>query len=161
MREEAPAPAPAEDEPPWYTDEDAPPAEWDAAPAAPVPERREPAPETPAAAPSPAGDDSGLWEALVKSMAGKMDMGVHAMLGTSTQVSGTAAGDVMTVTFGTPIAKMMVGTPAIQSLLQDELRAMTGRDMHVVFADKGAAPAAKPDMDKLNALSRFGNIKFE
>ena len=56
---------------------------------------------------------------------------------------------------------LMVGTSAIQGLLQDQLRAMTGRDMRVVFADKGEAPAAKPDMDKLNALSRFGNIKFE
>ena len=26
---------------------------------------------------------------------------------------------------------------------------------------KGPAPAAKPDMGKLDALGRFGNIKFE
>ena len=156
-------PPPMEEEPPWYTDEDAPPAERDMVPDMPAAEPEPPAqePEKPSPAPAPAVDDSGLWEALVKAMAGRMEMGPHAMLNTPTQVSGVVAGDTLTVSFVTPIAKMMLGTPAIQSLMQDVLRELTGRDMKVVFADKGPAPAAKPDMGKLDALSRFGNIKFE
>ncbi len=166
------APPPPEEEPPWYTDEDAPPAERDMVPDMPAPEPEKPAPvqepeppaqepEIPAPAPAPAVDDSGLWEALVKAMAGRMEMGPHAMLNTPTQVTGSVAVDVMTVSFVTPIAKMMLATPAVQNLMQTVLREMTGRDMKVVFADKGPAPAAKPDMGKLDALSRFGNIKFE
>ena len=168
-KEPEPASAPVtEEEPPWYTDEDAPPAEGDIVPnirlPEPEPEKPAPAPEkTPEPAPAPiaTADGGELWDALVKAMAGKMDMGAHAMLNTPTQVSGSLAGDTMTVAFGTPIAKMMLGTPAVQSMLQEELRTLTGRDIRVAFADKGAAPTAKPDMDKLNALSRFGNIKFE
>ena len=156
-------PPPPEEEPPWYTDEDAPPEERDFVPDIPVaePEPPMPEPEKPAPAQTQAVDESGLWEALVKAMAGRMDMAAHAMMGTPTQVTGTVAGDVMTVSFVTPIAKMLVGTPANQSLMQEGLRELTGREIKVVFADKGPAPAAKPDMGKLDALGRFGNIKFE
>ena len=77
------------------------------------------------------------------------------------QVTGSLTGDAMTILFATPIAKMMLGTPANQSLFQTELRALTGRDIRVIFGDKPAGGPVKPDMKKLDALSRFGNIKFE
>ena len=79
VKEETPPPP---EEPPWYTDEDAPPAERDMVPDMPAAEPEQPAQEpekpapAPAAAQTPAVDDSGLWEALVKALAGRMEMGV-------------------------------------------------------------------------------------
>ncbi len=175
-----PVSAPEEDMPPWYTDEDAPPADAAAsraeierlsAPeterAAPeaetvsAPEReRPPAPQPTPASSVPAGDD-GVWKAMLQGLQGKLDMGAYAMLMTPTQASGSLTGDTMTVVFGTPIAKMMLGTPANMGLMQQQLKAVTGRDIAVVFADKPAGDMVKPDLEKLDALSRFGNIKFE
>ncbi len=173
-----PGPAPAEEAPPradqedvpWYTDEDAPPAEPE-----PVPEL-EPEPERPAPpageaeppVPEPerptavSGDGDALWDALVRSLNGKLDMGAQAMLMTPTQVSGALTGDTLTVAFATPIAKMMLDTPANLSLFQQQARALAGRDIRVTFTDKPGRGPARPDTGKLDALgSRFGNIKFE
>ena len=182
--EEAPErpaePEPVSAMPPWCTDEDAPSADAVASQAeierlyAPAPEtagseaETVPAPErervsAPQPAPTsavPAGDD-GVWKAMLQGLQGKLDMGAYAMLMTPTQASGSLTGDTMTVVFGTPIAKMMLGTPANMGLMQQQLKAVTGRDIAVVFADKPAGDAVKPDLEKLDALSRFGNIKFE
>ncbi len=163
--EPTPEPGPvsaADDAPPWYTDEDAPPAQPDA-PLSPAPEPepepvKAPAPE-PAPAPA-AGDGDGLWKSLLQAMSGKLDMGAYAMLMTPTQVSGTVSGEALTVRFATPIAKMMLDKPEVRALMQTELAALAGRAMSVVFTDS-AAPSAGPDMEKLDALKRFGNITFE
>lgn len=163
-------PSPAEDIP-WYTDDDAPPEEpvpWAEPEPAPIPEPvaekpvPEPVPEPvsppPVSAPAGGGD---LWEELVGRLQGKMDMGTYAMITTSSQTSGDLAGDTMTVHISSPIAKMMLNTPTNVALLQTELAEITGRAIHVVFSDgKSAAPAA-PDTGKLDALSRFSNVKFE
>lgn len=180
---EAPAPNGEEgDDIPWYTDADAPPEDPGAIPPpppfaeAPAPVKAEPkaekTPERPAdpaapvaAAPVAAApveaDSAGVWEGLLKRLTGKLDMGAQAMLMTPTQVSGSLAGDTLTVVFATPIAKMMLDSPANQGLFQQEARTLTGRDIRVVFTDKPAGSPAKPDQSKLDALSRFGNIKFE
>ena len=93
---------------------------------------------------------------------GRMDMGAYAMLKTPTQVSGTATADTLTVRFATPIAKMMLGTPAVMGLMQEQLRAIAGHEMRIVFTEGGPdGQPVKPDMAKLEALSKFGNIKFE
>ncbi len=159
-----PMPEP-EDDVPWYTDDDAPPADGAFTPSPPEPA---PAPEPepvheppPAPAPAPTQDNGAVWEAVVRGLNGKMDMGAYAILMTPTQVSGVYDGDTLTVSFATPIAKMMLDTPANQGLFRQELLAVTGRDGRVVFTDKPAGTAPKPDMSKLDALSRFGNIKFE
>ena len=164
--EPAPGPEPEEDAP-WYTDDDAPP-EGDFIPAPPPISEPEPTPVPPAgpepeptSAPALSADSDSVWQALLQSLNGKLDMGVYAMLMTPSQVTGSMAGDVMTILFATPIAKMMLGTPANQSLFQAELRSITGREVHVSFADKPAGTPGKADMKKLDALSRFGNIKFE
>ena len=167
---------PAEEEtPPWYTDEDAPPEDGgmpggeDPARSRPEMESEpragrpaEPSPtqeETPAPAP-PA--EEGVWDALVAQLQGKLDMGVYAMLKMPTQALGTLAGDVMTVRCGTPLAKMMLGTPTVMSLMQEQLRRITGRTVAVTFTDGGQeSRPVQPDKAKLDALSRFGNIKFE
>ncbi len=170
LEAEAAPSAEDDDRPPWYTDADAPPAEPDFIPAPPIPEpprapepRHEEPPQAVQAPVSPAAvpEDGAVWDGLVKRMNGKLDMGALAMLMTPTQVSGTLSGDTLTVVFATPIAKMMLDNPANQSLLQQEARALTGREIHVVFSDKPAGGPAKPDQSKLDALSRFGNIKFE
>ena len=127
--------------------------------AAPVPEHR-PAP-APAPAPVAPAGDSGVWDAMVKGLNGKMDMGMYAILAASTQVSGTYAGGTLTVSFATPLAKMMLDKPDVHALFRQELLAVTGQEGQVVFADAPAGGAPKPDMGKLDALSRFGNIKFE
>ncbi len=166
-KEPSSPPAGDDDGPPWYTDADAPPAEPEPVPP-PLTEPEAPGlppvlePPEPENVPVPAaGEDGAVWEELVKRLNGKLDMGALAMLKTPTQVSGTLAGDTLTVVFATPIAKMMLDSPANQSLLQQEARAMTGREIHVVFSDKPAGGPARPDQSKLDALSRFGNIKFE
>ncbi len=171
-RKDVPAkePAPAEDAPPWYTDEDAPPADATASEAeierlyAPAPAAEAPAPAEPipAAPPADAPAAEGVWEALVAGLHGRMDMGAYAMLKTPTQVSGTATADTLTVRFATPIAKMMLGTPAVMGLMQEQLRAIAGHEMRIVFTEGGPdGQPVKPDMAKLEALSKFGNIKFE
>ncbi len=174
VREAVPAPSPEPkptpaDEAPWYTDEDAPPEDGDYTPSPPPPEpeaapprevEAAPAPAS-ASAPSPAPESGAVWDAVVRGLNGKIDMGGYAILMTPTQVSGTYDGNTLTVVFATPIAKMMLDTPANQGLFQQELRAVTGKDGRVVFTDKPAGSAPKPDLGKLDALSRFGNIKFE
>ena len=155
--EPEPIPEPEPDVP-WYTDDDAPPPEPGPAPE-PEPE---PEPEpAPAPTPTPAPESGGVFDAVVRALNGKMDMGAYAILMTPTQVSGAYDGDTLTVSFATPIAKMMLDTPANQGLFRQELMAVTGKDGQVVFTDKPVGTAPKPDMGKLDALSRFGNIKFE
>lgn len=157
------------DAPPWYTDEDAPPPggvdTQTGSKSQMAPEKVGQPPEnqrasTPVDAPAAAGDD-GLWKAMLQGMQGKIDMGAYAMLMTPTQVNGTLTGDTMTVTFGTPIAKMMLGTPVNQALMQQQLVAITGREIGVVFAERPAGGTMKPNLEKLDALRKFGNVKFE
>ena len=166
-QESVPAAAP-EDEIPRYTDADAPPDESGQTP--PPPPEFEPVPEparetppapVPLSAPAPDPEGGAIWDAVVRDLNGKMGMGAYAILMTPTQVSGSYAGDTLTVVFATPIAKMMLDSPENQSLFHRELLEVTGRDGHVIFTDKPADSAPKPDLGKLDALSRFGNIKFE
>ena len=169
-----PTPEPAEDAP-WYTDEDAPPEEPafdpDIPPAAPSEPEPEPEPEpaaevNPEPAPAPAApaasdsDSDSVWKSLQLALNGKMDMGAYAMLMTATQVSATLSGDTLTIHLATPIAKMLLDKPANQTLFQQELDKLLGRKTQVVFSEGGMASAG-PDMAKLGALKKFGNIKFE
>ena len=160
------APARPEDIP-WYTDEDAPPEEG----FTPAPPESEPEP-TPEKAPAPAApvqaepaeavpEGGPLWDAFVRALSGKMDMGAYAMLMTPTQASGAFSGDSLTIFLKSPIAKMMLDTPANLSLFRQELRSVAGRDIPITFKEKPSQAPAQPDMEKLDALSRFGNIKFE
>ena len=166
--ESAPVPEnPPEDEPPLYTDEDAPPPEDDRqvyipepAPAPePVP-KTTPAPAASAPEPAPSPDSDGVWKSLLAALNGKLEMGAYAMLMSSSQVTGVLSGDTLTVRFATPFARTMLGTPENEQLFRTQLRDLTGRDIQVAFSD-GAPSSAGPDMDKLGALKRFGNIKFE
>ncbi len=182
----AEAPPPQKDEPapppqadiPWFTDADAPPESGsfvppyepapEPAPApvpipepAPIPEPKPvKAPETtPAVAPSFAGGD--VWETLVKRLNGLLDMGSYAMISTASQTSGELVGDTMTVYLSTPIAMIMLNTPQTVALFQQELQGITGRPIRVVFTDQPKPAASAPDFSKLDALSRFSNVKFE
>lgn len=174
----APASAPAEEDFPWYTDEDAPPEPdiselldmpsasqpepapipWEETKSEPIPEpKMEPAPAS-ARFSAPAGN---VWEELVKRLNGQLDMGSYAMIATASQTSGELQGDTMTVYVSTPIAKMMLDNPRTVSLFQQELLSITGRTVQVVFTDQPRSSAAQPDTSKLDALSRFSNVKFE
>ncbi len=166
----APAPAPPEppqqeDEAPWYTDADAPPEDTDdILPPAHDPEppaKQEPKPPERPSPASPAPDGGAVWDALVRGLNGKLDMGAYAILMTPTQVTGSYDGDTLSVVFATPIAKMMLDNPTNQALFQQELQAVTGKSGHVAFIDRPPAETPKPNMEKLDALGRFGNIKFE
>ena len=168
-----PAPEPVREDVPWddvppFSDDDAPPEERDYVPAPPAPKPEpEPVPEpTPEPepvfsaqpAPEPVADGE-IWDKLVKRLNGKMDLGSYSMLNT-TQCQGELAGGVMTVYLATPIAKMMLDKPQNAALMQQELAALTGQTVRVVFTDQPkTAPA--PDMDKLEALGRFPNVTFE
>ncbi len=152
------------DDAPWYTDDDAPPAGPEAyIPPEPVQAPVPPAQTEVAPAPAEAARDSGLWESLLQRLNGKLDMGAYALLMTPSQVSGTlsADGNTLTVHLSTPIARMMLDTPATAGLFQQELRELAGRPIAVSFTDQPAAAPAAPDMSKLDALSRFSNFKFE
>ena len=172
----APAPTPAEDDFPWYTDEDAPPESGDFIPPMPAPQP-EPIPETapkqestpePESVPAPApaarfsAPAANVWEELVKRLNGQLDMGSYAMIATASQTTGEIQGDTMTVYVSTPIAKMMLDNPRTVSLFQQELLSITGRTIQVIFTEQArSTPAAQPDTSKLDALSRFSNVKFE
>ena len=169
IQEPEPVPVPnAEEDFPWYTDEDAPPESADfIPPAPPMPEPDptpvpEPKPEpVPAPAPAPASAGGSEWELLVKRLNGKLNMGAYAMIATASQASGELVGDTMTVYLTTPIAKLMLDTPATVSLFQQELQGITGRSVQVIFTDQPKTVASVPDRSKLDALSRFSNVKFE
>ena len=158
---------PAEVPPPG--DEAAPPAPADETlpdiPPAPADETLPDIPPAPAPAPSepPATieADGGLWEALVRRLNGKMELGAYAMIATASQTVGELRGDTMTVYVSTPIAKMMLDTPANAALFRQELLAITGRAVQVVFTEQDRPAAAPADPGKLDALSRFSNVKFE
>ena len=170
--EPVPSPKEKEEDFPWYTDEDAPPENTDfipLAPPRPEPEpQSEPKPEpapvsAPAPIPAPAAASAGgsEWELLVKRLNGKLNMGAYAMIATASQASGELVGDTMTVYLTTPIAKLMLDTPATVSLFQQELQGITGRPVQVIFTDQPKSVASVPDRSKLDALSRFSNVKFE
>jgi hypothetical protein len=136
---------------------------------APAPESA-PAPSVPpvAADTPPAGasavDDAGVWEELVRRLNGKLDLWVYPMLSSATQCVGQLRDDQLTVHLLSPLAKSLLDTPTMVSLFQEELFAITGRHIQVVFTDQpvAASPAAAADAaSKLDALSRFSNFKFE
>lgn len=170
-----PKPAPADDIPPWFTDEDAPPEEppFPPSPAEEVraelpkpvesrPEKTETAPNRmPEPAVSPVAGDADVWTELVRRMNGKMDLATYSMLTAGTQTSGVLSGDVMTIYLANPFARMMLDTPETADSFQRELQAITGRHIRVEFSE-GTRPApAAADTGKLDALSRFANVKFE
>ena len=178
--EPAPVPNPAEEDFPWYTDEDAPPETTEfispmpsepepAQPPTPAPKpesQPEPEPEpipapvsAPASAPAPA--DGNLWETLVKRLNGKLSMGAYAMIATASQASGELVGNTMTVYLTTPIAKLMLDTPSTVNLFQQEIQGITGHSVQVVFTDQPKPVSTAPNTSKLDALSRFSNVKFE
>ena len=165
----------ADDEPPWFTDEDAPPEDpaacmlrpsevppepRETAPAAPEePAPPAPVPAAPAAA-SGAGDDA-VWDGLVKRLNGKLDLGTYSMISTASQSSGELQGDRLTVYLATPIAKLLLDTPSTVSLFQQELQEMTGRTIHVVFTDEPKTAPSPAGTSKLDELRRFSNVKFD
>jgi DNA polymerase-3 subunit gamma/tau len=173
-----PAPPPME-EPPWYTDEDAPPEEpsfmpppvESFAPPAPKPAPA-PAPKpepVPPAAPAPApvsavgsADSGDMWGDLVRRLNGKVDLGMYSMLSTPSQCQGRMEGNTMTVHLLNPLAKIMMDNPTTISLFQRELSELIGGPAQVVLTE-APMPTATPagDTSKLDALSKFGNITFE
>ncbi|MGM9614801.1 MAG: DNA polymerase III subunit gamma/tau [Oscillospiraceae bacterium] len=163
--EPAPEKPPVSDDiPPWFTDDDAPPEESAFMPP-PVPEpetpkRSEPERPAPAFVP-PVGGDTNAWDELVRRLNGKMELATYSMLTAGTQTSGVLTGDVMTVYLANPFAKMMLDTPDVAELFRCELREITGRPVRVIFTDEARPAPAAPDTGKLDALSKFANVKFE
>ena len=180
------APPAVEEGFPWYTDEDAPPENPEFIPPAPPaqddrpapkPEPKpepvfehepapvfEPAPEpapAPVSSPAPVHGGGDIWDALVKRLNGKLNMGAYAMIATASQAGGDLVGNTMTVYLTTPIAKLMLDTPATVSLFQQELQALTGQNLQVVFSDQPRPAPKAPDTGKLDELSRFSNVTFE
>lgn len=170
-----PKPAPADDIPPWFTDEDAPPEEppFPPSPAEEVraelpkpvesrPEKTETAPNRmPEPAVQPVAGDADVWNELVRRMNGKMDLATYSMLTAGTQTSGVLSGDVMTIYLANPFARMMLDTPETADSFQRELQAITGRHIRVEFSEGPRPAPAAADTGKLDALSRFANVKFE
>ena len=169
----APAPADEEDAPPWFTDEDAPPADPDYLPVPPPPEpepvtepeptptpMEAPAPASPAPQPAAAADNA-VWDELVRHLNGKLDMGTYAMISTASQAVGELRGDLMTVYLSTPIAKLLLDNPTTVSLFQQELLPITGRNVRVVFTDEPKPAPGAPDLSRLDELKKFPNFKIE
>ncbi|MCD8323252.1 MAG: DNA polymerase III subunit gamma/tau [Oscillospiraceae bacterium] len=167
--EPTPEPPSSESDVPWYTD-DAPPEEpifnlpsepVAATPPPPEPEP-EPAPVSPPSQEAQQGQGGEFWDTLLHNLNGKMDMGTYAILAVPTQVSGTLTGDVLTLCLLSPIAKMMVNTPAISAAIQTEASAIAGKPIRVSFTDQPIAAApAQPDMSKLDELKKFPNFRIE
>ena len=171
--EPVPVPSPAP-ETPVFTDLDAPPEEW--VPPLPEPEPElepepEPVPEprpAPAAEPAPKpepapapAEEAELWPELVKRLNGKLDLAAYSMLCSPTQASATLADGELRVYLATPIARMMLQKPETEALLRTELCALTGRaELRVSFTDRPPAPAASA-LEKLEALKKYPNVKFE
>lgn len=170
-----PKPAPADDIPPWFTDEDAPPEEppFPPSPAEevraepPKPAESRPRKTEPALSPmpepavQPEAGDADVWNELVRRMNGKMDLATYSMLTAGTQTSGVLSGDVMTIYLANPFARMMLDTPETADSFQRELQAITGRHIRVEFSEGPRPAPAAADTGKLDALSRFANVKFE
>ena len=176
------APFAEQEEPPLYTDEDAPPAEFAADyPVTALPEQPDLPSEEPAVLPengtpeadgteaetgSPAQEapsgvsEENVWDTLVHRLNGKLDLGTYAMISSSTQSVGELWGDVLTIYVSTPIARMMLDTPETTSLFQRELYEMTGRNVRVVFTDE-PKPTGGADLKKLEELSKYDIVKFD
>ncbi len=105
-------------------------------------------------------DKADVWETLVKSISGKLDMAAHAMLSTPTQVTASLSEEKMTITLRTPIAKAMLDKPEVKRILQEQLSLLLNKTIRVVFEEKNTSSAGKPEIEKLNELSRFPNVKF-
>ncbi|MCD7748477.1 MAG: DNA polymerase III subunit gamma/tau [Oscillospiraceae bacterium] len=177
--EPKPAPTMSAEDVPWYTDNDAPPEEPDFMPPVepepeptpvravappPPPSEPEPTPAPPQTAPSEPGGT--FWDTLIHNLNGKVDMGTYAILALPTQVAGSLAGDVLTVYLLSPIAKMMVNTPAMSAAIQSEASAIAGKPVRVSFSDQPpapspTAPSTQPDTSKLDALKKFPNFRIE
>ena len=171
-------PSTMDDDVPWFTDEDAPPVIEDRTPPPPpdsfLPDP-EPQPDPPQPTESPpmpskttetaptatGGTDTEIWENLVRRLNGKLDLGTYSMICTASQCTGRISGDAMTVYVSTPIAKLMLDTPETVRLFQQELLALTDRNIRVSFTDEEPSSAALLQTDKLDELKRFPNVTFE
>ena len=183
----APTPAPATqpepepkaaepaDDAPFYTDEDAPPPPEEEpvflppeptapaprkAAAAPPAAKAEPQPPAVPAAPAPAVSDDGLWDTLVQRLQGQLEMYIHCQLLPSAQTVGILSGDTLTIHVASPFTLMQLDESSVRIKIQQEASALAGRPVTVKVTDAPAAPV-KPDLDRLDSLSKFANFKFE
>lgn len=166
--QEAPPVFEDDDIPPLPDDSDMPPLpEEEYMPAPPVLEPA-PAPKAapkpkpaPKAAPAAAGEgDEALWDTIVERLQGKVEQYIYAMMLPSSQTCGIVRGNSLTVYVTNPFAHTMLEQGNVLAAIRDTAAQVAGRALTVTVTEE-AAPARKPDEDKLAGLNRFANFKME
>ncbi len=168
---EAPAPVTDNDgpgehggRPPWETTEPPPEERQEFPPQTPepaeAPEIKEP-PE-PAEAAAPGADIGGAdaWAGILKVLEPNVDSGVYtSFLSNSAQIACEISGGSLTVLADNAFAAMMVDQPQITNEIKTAAEKVLGHPVIVKVREGKASDELKAD--KLDALKKFGNIKFE
>jgi len=134
--------------------------------AAPVPEPEtvpelEPVPEpVPApAAEKPAADETAAWFQILDAVRGKVDMPVYSFLGDPTHVVPKIEPGTLTLQTRNVIAMSLLQPADVQSVIKAQAERVLGAPVAVKLAEYRGRPVTAED--KLDALARFGNVKFE
>ncbi len=164
---------PWEEAPPFYDDADAPPPPEEEPvfrapePPSPVQEAPKPAPAPPAAAPAagpaPSAPVSGedFAPQLLDRLQGKLEPYIHMMLQPSAETSFVLAGELLTIHVASPFALTMLEQSEVRIKIQQEASALLGRPVTAKVTEEPAPQTGGPKLDKLDALSKFSNFKFE
>ena len=102
-----------------------------------------------------------LWDELVKSLNGKIDMSAYAFLQSPQQCTASLADGEYIIRVSAPFARSMLDTPAHVALISEVLSGILGNHTRVRFADGSAPSASGPDHTKLDALKKYPIVTFE
>lgn len=153
------------DAPPFETadDPDLPPFEIEEAPVSAEPEfvpEPEPAAtvtETPAPA-APAADSDAQWEQILLTARNEIDPPVYAFMSDSAHAVAEISGDTLVIRAKNTIASNMIDTAPVLAAVRSAAEKVLGRSVMVRVADYNSSSSL--NTDKLDALSKFDNIKF-
>ncbi len=160
-RERVPEPErpPWDDEPPA---EEEPPLPEEPPEPGPEPEEAGPEPETEQQAQAaPAGADPGLWKALLAELKGKMAIGPYNMISDPFHAEGVSENGGLVIYIKNSFAMNVLNAPAVVEAVKSAASAVSGGAAVPVRVVEGAPDKPEPGRNSLDALSRFGNVKFE
>ena len=130
------------------------------------PVRSEPKPEPepkhepkPQPAPAPKNADGGTWKKILSEVEGKIPRPTFTFLTGDMHCAAEISGNRLTIGTKSAIAKSLIDKPEIKQAIKAAAEAIMG-DAVILTVEQYKAPQTAGE-DKLDALKKFGNIKFE
>ncbi len=126
---------------------------------APIPEtihEPTPAPEPKAEVPVLGGNE---WDTILKIIQNKIDMPAYTFLNDKSHVAIKIGGGTLEIQTKSPIAKSLIDTVPVTTALKETAEAVMKTPVRVLISEYSGEEQL--NQDKLDALKRFNNIKFE